>query len=257
MFHAPEIAVSISGTKPDADAPWGRTTATACRWARSHSRCVALDASRPDLRARELGRSARRDVGAMLRRTELELSGIDLWIPAEHYVDADKSERAMETLQQTVVLATELARLAGGRSRPMVSVTLPGTLSQTDRVSINHLGERHGALIGDHSPDAPESLGSDIAGLVVAVDPASCLMGGVTPEQRVHASGALRLTDANTNGRCVVGSPGGRLDLTAYAAACLTSGQRWIITDAWGIENAQQAIETSVEVWRDAIRLPL
>lgn len=257
VFHAPEIAVSISGTRPDADAPWGRTTATACRWARGHSRCVALDASRPDLRARELGRSARRDVGAMLRRTELELAGIDLWIPSEHFTDADKSQRAMETLQQTVVLATELARLAGGRSRPMVSVTLPASLPDTDRRTINHLGEKHGALIGDHTPDAPDSLGSAIAGLVVAVDPASCLMGGVTPQDRVHHAGAIRLTDANTNGRCIVGSPGGRLDLTAYAGACLTSGQRWIITDAWGIDDADRAIANNVSVWRDAVRLPM
>ncbi len=193
----------------------------------------------------------------MLRRTELELAGIDLWIPPEHYTDPDKSERAMETLQQTVVLATELARLAGGRSRPMVSVTLPAGLPESDRGVINQLGERHGALIGDHAPDGPDSMGSGIAGLVVAVDPASCIMGGVSPEQRVHRCGALRLTDANTNGRCIVGSSGGRLDLAGYAGACLTSGQRWIITDAWGIEDGERAIDAAVSVWRDAVRLPM
>jgi len=193
----------------------------------------------------------------MLRRTELELAGIDLWIPAEHFVDDEKSGRAMETLQQTVVLATELARLAGGRSRPLVSVTLPAAMPDSDRRSINGLGERHGALIADHTPDAPEGMGSDVAGLVIGVDPASCLMGGVDPEQRVRLSGAIRLTDANPSGRCVVGSAGCRLDLTAYAGACLTSGQRWIVTDAWGIEDGDKAIGTAVATWRSAVQLPM
>ncbi|MFK7883040.1 MAG: hypothetical protein AB8F26_02510 [Phycisphaerales bacterium] len=256
-MHAPEIVASISGLKPDPAHPWGATTQDACRWIRKRTRCVALDAARSDLRARELGRSARRDVGAMLRRTELELAGIDLWIPAEHYTNNEKSQRAMDTLHETIVLATELARLAGGRSRPMVSVTLPTGLGDADRTAINHLGERHGALIADHTPDGPPSMGSNIAGLVVGVDPASCLMGGVNPEQRVHDAGALRLTDANPSGRCVVASESSRLDLTAYAGACLTSGQRWIITDAWGIENAERAIDTAVHAWREAIQLPL
>jgi hypothetical protein len=193
----------------------------------------------------------------MLRRTELELAGIDLWIPAEHYSDAEKSERAMETLHQTIVLVTELARLAGGRSRPLVSVTLPTSMPESERRSINSLGERHGALIADHTPDGPEGMGSNIAGLVIGVDPASCMMGGVDPEQRVHKSGAIRLTDANPSGRCVVGGTGGRLDLSGYAGACLTSGQRWIVTDAWGIDDADKAIRTAVTAWRDAVRLPL
>lgn len=191
----------------------------------------------------------------MLRRTELELAGIDLWIPAEHYTDPEKSQRAMETLQQTIVLVTELARLAGGRSRPLVSVTLPVALPESERRAINSLGERHGALIADHTPDAPEALGRDIAGLVVGVDPASCLMGGVSPAKRVHQAGALRLTDAGASGRCVVGS--GRLDLTEYAGACLTSGQRWIVTDAWGVEDGARAIASAVDAWRGAVRLPM
>ncbi len=253
MLHAPEIAISLSGLTPGAERPWRSSTAEGCAWVRDRRvRGVALDAGRPDLRARDLGRSARRDIGAMLRRTELELTGIDLWIPPEHFVEPEKSQRAMETLFQTLGLAMELARLAGGRSRPLVSVNLPRSLPESQRVAIAAHADKHGSIVADHTPDEENEPSGR---LVVGVDPASCLIAGVKPDGRVHGAGALRLTDANSMGRCPVGGEGSRLDLAAYAGACIVSGQRWIIADARGVPDGARAVSAAIAAWGGATGL--
>lgn len=269
VFHPPEIAVSLSGLPsggPGAALPWGVTTADACRWVRDLPaprgrgvRGVALDASRGDLRARELGRSARRDIGAMLRRSELELSSIDLWIPPAHFEDPTKSARAIETATQTAQLVGELARLAGGRSAPVVSVTLPPTLDASVRAELGASAERYGSLIADHTPGVIVHAGVGGGGLGVGVDPALCLMAGESPGKRAVAGGAdrlaLRLSDADANGRCAVGAPGGRLDLAGYAGACLTAtntsgiGGRWMTLDLRGVSDPARAARAGIEAW--------
>ena len=49
-------------------------------------RHVQLDATQPGLRPRELDRSARRHLAATLRRPEDSPIGVDLWVPASHFV---------------------------------------------------------------------------------------------------------------------------------------------------------------------------
>lgn len=260
MLHAPEIAVSIGGLRPGADAPWRASTPDACAWVRDQRvRAVALDASRPDLRARDLGRSARRDIGAMLRRTELELSGVDLWIPPEHYTDPARSERALETLTQTAQMSAELSRLAGGRSAPVVSVTLPASLDARVREEIGLAADRYGATVADHTPGMVH-VG---AGVGVGVDPAACLLAGESPGKRAvagGATGALRLSDLNATGRCAVGAEGARLDLAGYAGACLTvggvRGVRWITLDLRGLGDPERALRAGVHAWRGMTDLP-
>jgi hypothetical protein len=256
VLQAPEIAIALCGLPARSGQPWGSATPDACVWAREQRvRAVALDASRPDVRARDLGRSARRDLSAMLRRTELELAGIDLWIPPEHFNDDAKSQRAMDTVSQTAALAGELARLVGGRSVPVVSVTLPGGLDERVRREIGEAADRHGAVVADHTPGAIH----EGAGLGVGVDPAACLLAGESAGKRAVAGGrsaCLRLSDLNATGRCAVGAEGARLDLTAYAGACLTVGGRWITLDTRGVGDPERAAGSGVSAWRDATTLP-
>ncbi|MCC5821905.1 MAG: hypothetical protein LAT64_01300 [Phycisphaerales bacterium] len=254
MFHAPEIAVSLSGLPARPGTPWAATQ-PAAEWVRDQRvRGLALDASRPDCRARDLGRSARRDLAAMLRRTELELTGIDLFIPPEHYTDPSKSERAFETVQQTAMLGVELARLVGGRSRPAVSLTLPGALPDHDRDALGAMFEKYGAVGADHTPGTP-SRGNWLA---PGIDPASHLLAGEDPVQAAAQPGlaALRLTALNATGRCPVNAEGARPDMTAYAAAALTTGQRWITADTRGCADPAQAVQAAIETWRRLTALP-
>lgn len=257
MPHAPEIAVALSGLPTGRGRPWGSSTHEGCAFVRElRVRGVALDGARPDCRAKDLGRSARRDLAAMIRRAELELAGIDLWIPSEHYADAQRSARALEAALAGAVLAAELARLVGGRSRPVVSVTLPAALGEHDRAALAHGAERHGAIVADHTPDAA----SMDAGTGVGVDPAACLLAGTTPQACLHRAGpalaSLRLSDLNAAGRCAVASEGARLDLPAYAASAVGTGLRWITADTRGVNDASRAVQAAIDGWGAATRLP-
>ncbi|MFT3684963.1 MAG: hypothetical protein QM783_08570 [Phycisphaerales bacterium] len=85
---------------------------------------MQLDGTVAGMRARELDRSARRDVAATLKREGAAFSGIDLWVPERHFVEAAHVDRAVRAVSEACGLAGEVARLteAGGVT---VCVTLP------------------------------------------------------------------------------------------------------------------------------------
>lgn len=253
VLHAPEIAVALVGL-PARSGPWS-STPDAAAWVRDlRVRGITLDAGRPDCRARELGRSARRDLGAMLRRTELEVSGIDLFIPPEHFTDSARCERAFETVQQTAMLAVELARLVGGRSRPVVALTLPSSMPDHDRNTLGAIFEKYGAVGADHTPGAP----AHSTWLGTGIDPAAQFLAGADPVKATTEPGvtALRLTNLNATGRCAVNAEGGRLDLLAYTAATLTGDLRWITADTRGLAEPQRGVHAAVKAWRESTMLP-
>ncbi|CAN5743312.1 hypothetical protein BH11PLA1_BH11PLA1_06940 [soil metagenome] len=75
---------------------------------------VTLDATRAGLRARELDRSARREVAALLRRNALTLAAVDAFVPPAHFADPATQERATSAVLAAIELAAELGGL--GRS---------------------------------------------------------------------------------------------------------------------------------------------
>ncbi len=249
MFDLPEISISTAGFQSE-----DRSTRSMISQIHSmRSRGIALDGSAPDCLARELTRSARRDLASTLRRNELDLTGLDLWIPPEHFVDQSTVQRAMDALNQAAELSSELAQLVGGRSRPIVSVILPKELPAIERSSIGSSAQRVGALIVDHQPE----IENPIPGIRIGIDPSMILLDGRSPGKAITQAGpdlgAVRLNDMNAMGRCAIGAPGSKLDLKGFAGALLVSGQEWITLDVREIPDPQLACQKAQHAWVQAL----
>ncbi len=215
-------------------------------------RAIAIDVTTPGLRARDLSRSDRRDLAATLRRRELDLAGLDLFIPQAHFADPAWAPRAIEVIGQTLGLAGELAPLVGGSSRALVSVHLPGDLDGSVAQDLGAGAERAGAILADHHPSAEAR--SDA--FVIGVDPASVLMSGGSPAKRATRAGALRLSDASDDGRCAVGGSGSRLELGAYAASASMSGAPHVVIDVRQLRDPAHAAIQAADAWAGAMMLP-
>ena len=148
---------------------------------------VQLDATMPALRPRVLDRSARRDLSATLRRSGLAASGLDFFIPAEHYRDMQHIERATEAAHAALELAADLGRLP-------LSVNLPVTDADPQVISdLLSAADGLGVVIAVHHEAAPEDLVQWLAahdeGLVGAgLDPAACSLRGMTRRKQHSAS---------------------------------------------------------------------
>lgn len=219
--------------------------------ARMGYRAVALDGAAPGLRARDLDRSARRDLASALRRVELAFAGLDLWIPPEHYASAAHADRAATAAAQAIDLASDLAREARGDA--VVSLTLPRglegeALSLFEGVLRGLLdrAERAGVALADHSLPLGECQGApaDAASpLAVGVDPAALLLRGQDPMRESGRWGrsvrVARWTDADALSRVAPSRrSSGRLDVEAYAAvvSAATSAQR-LTVDLRGVAS--------------------
>lgn len=189
---------------------------------------VHLNGAAPGTRARDLDRSARRDLAALLRRLGLEPSGVDLWIPPEHLVDPARQERAMHALLGAIELAADVGELAGDRPRSAVSTVLPADLPADARATLIARADACGVVVADHAWPRPES--SDDTWIRAGLDPAHLLLTGadvLSAAARLGpALGSARLSDAGPFGRVAPGTGAGRLDVDAYAVTLLATGYR-------------------------------
>ncbi|MEM7623482.1 MAG: hypothetical protein AAF235_09805, partial [Planctomycetota bacterium] len=122
-----ELGISIAGRtgRGDAGALVQPGPKPAIDWAASLGlRRIQLDAAMPGLRARELGRSARRDLVAFMRRRGVTPSGLDLWIPAAHFASTEHADRAVSAVIDAIGLAAEAAALAEDTASATLSLTL-------------------------------------------------------------------------------------------------------------------------------------
>lgn len=218
-------------------------------------RCVQLSATQPGLRPRDLDSSARRDLLAFLRRRELAVAGIDLWIPPEHFLRPDTVTRAVDALR-------DAAQLAGDLGRCSISLTLPRPEANTDNgmlsdviESITSAAQQHGVAVADHA--VPLRRGADEV-LGVGIDPAAWIAAGVDPAGGVtdaaHALVSARLSDLNTAGmRCPPGESGGRLDVTAYRVALSVSEYNGpVVLDSRQWVQPLAAVQRAVSAWNDS-----
>ncbi|MFA6044044.1 MAG: hypothetical protein WC718_03590 [Phycisphaerales bacterium] len=220
MLPTSPRSISLAGLARNGGEPWAGGPREAIRWAAICGyRWVQLDAG--TLRARELDRSARRDIAATLRREGLQLSGIDLWVPPAHLVSPAEQGRACEALLGAAELLSELAALLPG-SGTVVSTALHAA-TPAELVRELSMGfERVGVLLADHAWPARLS----IAPLGVGIDPAAIILakGEVVGElsRLTSAPIAARLSDFAASSRVPPGE--GALELEAYDAVLHTRG---------------------------------
>jgi hypothetical protein len=190
-------------------------------------RAVQLNAAAPGLRPRELDRSARRDLAAFLRRHELGISGVDLWIPPEHFADTAQVDRAVAAALAAIEFATDIDRLMVGAVTATtagdgraVCLSLPSGVNEAVVAALREKAIACAARVADFGGGV--TPGTIVEGVIgPGYDPAAALLAGAS----VNAAGtvklpagliAARLTDANTFGRVAPGASGGRLDVLAY-----------------------------------------
>lgn len=250
MFGLPEIAISAAGFSM----PLGSSSRdTIDTIASLGVRGIVLDATAPGLRPRELTRSARRDIASILRRHELELAGIDLWIPPPHFTDPATSQRAIDATTNALEMGAELAPLVGGRSRSIVSLVLPEELSESAHTTLGAIAQHHGCALADHRIMGDKD---GVPGIGIGIDPVFYLTDGQSPAKAITRAGSdlvsARLSDTNAMGRCVLSALGSKLDLTGYAGALIVSGQEWVTLDLRGLEDPIRATSQGINAWRDA-----
>lgn len=227
--------------------------------AKSGLHAVQLSAAQPGLRPRELDRRARRDLLATLGRTGLMLSGWDLFIPREHWLDTTKIDRAMTATLQAITLAAESGRVS-------ISLNLPCAELAADAVeALIAAAEGHDVPLVIYDEADPDQLidwlkNKNAPALGAGLDVAASLATEGKPEDRLFASDGLirsvRLGDYQKtgnpadDGRCPLGD--GLLDLLTFRAALASqSSIRSLILELRGLDQPLQALTIGIQEWQN------
>ena len=245
MLTPAHIALSLSGL-PGLAAATLRTTLD--RAASLGVRSIALTANAPGLRPRELGRSARRDLAATLRRADLGCAGVDLFVPPKHLGDPAHAQRATDAYLEAIAFTADMSELTGA---PLVLTTaLPrDEAAEQALATIYDDADTRSVRLGDlaYPPleDAPPACAPGL-------DPAAAMRSAEDDAATIAARLAkrlacARLSDADDAGRCPVGD--GHLDAFAYLLSLSAGGYTGPVTidvrtlkDPWrGVEAALRA----------------
>lgn len=213
---------------------------------------VRLDGAEPGLRARDLDRSARRDLASLLRRLEVAFGGIDLWIPANHFSDPAHLARAVNATLAAIELCGDLARLADGARDATLSIRWPEDGDPGALDEIRARAETVGIAVALRIKPStlPEGFGLDL-------DPAAVLAAGGEPAAAAMAAPlySARLTDARDAARVEPGA--GELDFAAYAAALIAAGyRRRVVLDLTGVTLHADTFARIIDRWSRATALP-
>lgn len=215
------VAMVGLGAGVKAGTPREVLEAIAARFARAGARGVQLDATLPGFRPRELDRSARRDLAGTLRRLEMACSGVDAFVPSEHFLDRATVDRAANAVIAAIELAGDLGTLCnGGRN---VCVAFPEKISHDVRESIIESCERCGVRLAD---TVWPQLADPHPHVGVGFDPAAVLAAGQDPAivaaglgQKLVVARVSDVASGIVGVRCEPGSGRGKLDIDAYHAA--------------------------------------
>lgn len=243
----PELSLAMADLATD-QAPRERILAAA----KLGYRALTLDAKAPGLRARELDRSARRDLAATFRRAELRLAGVDLWIPEEHFCDPTRIDRAIAAGVGTIDLVAELASLTLGD--PIVNMVLPAAESGDARRAMAAAAEAAGVQIADHhwplgeTPAGPIGSGLDpVVALFEKADPVAFASSPSLISARLAGLGDAAI-------RVPLDAPSNRLDLLSYRAALsLAPMLRTLVVDVRGLTDAHAGAVAALDAWRDPL----
>lgn len=240
-------------------APLGEP-ADACAWlAEQGVRGVQFSATQPATRPRDLGASARRDIRSMVQRLGLEVSGIDLWIPPEHFLDPANAERAVDAVRHACSFASFLGRVPVALAFPAAPAAEdPRAALHADAARAVTAAAAHEGVRLAVAPETLAPLATPPAGALI--DPAAVLAAGGDPAAAVaKAAGTLvaaRVVDLLRSGlRGPVGAGSeARLDLTAYRVALELAGVRLLpVVDARQWPQPRPGLLQSVQAWIDAV----
>ena len=205
-------------------------------------RFVQLSASQPGFRPRELDQSSRRDLLASLRRSELTISGLDLWIPVADYSDSARVDRAIESTLSAIRLAADLGRLA-------LSLVLPDDAKVVSAIAAR--ASHDGIELADHRAPA-----GNYDGVGAGIDPAAWLAQNLDPAAAVASNSkrlvSARLCDLLTSGlRGPIGDrQEGRLDVPGYRVALDVAGYlRPVVVDARQWRDVGQGLRQTRLEW--------
>lgn len=248
MTPKARLAVALAGLERADEASGVRG---AIEWAgRLGFEGIAIDAADKETRPRLLDRSARRDLAAAMRRSELVSAGVELWLPPAHLDDPARADHAVSAMIAAIELAAELAALTHGQPCFITTVRAArdGGITPVAREALHLITARASALgveIGEAGWPAIESDAGSPLG--VALDPAAIIAHGDDPVAalaRLHTDGllrAIRLNDLGRSGRVPVGSEAGRLDTEALIISAAALGARpMMVLDLAGLDAEQQ-----------------
>lgn len=218
---------------------------------------VQLSATQPGMRPRELDASARRDLLVRLRRLEMRCSGVDLWIPPEHFGSPAHAERALDALRQTISLAADLGRVTVSTALPVRTDANAQVLGDV-RAVISSTAAHAGVEVADHGSDAVTGAweGTNDDPIGIGIDPAMLLSLGRDPVASVGRCGqrlrAARVVDMLQSGmRAPPGeADGARLQLGEYVLALAGAGfQRSPVADARHWTQPRAGLERVRALW--------
>lgn len=209
---------------------------------------VQLSASQAGLRPRELDASARRGVRERLRRLELAPSGIDLWIPVEHFAAADTVSRAIDAFAATIAFAEFLGRIG-------VSCVLPAPESAPEaRRSVIEEAARRGVRLADFAEGA-KAEGPVGAG----VDQSRCRAASRSTVEAIACAGAslaaVRIGSTSADGRSAPIEPGSMaaFELAEIRLAIEVGGAHLTpVADARSWPDPPAGLASTIDAWRRA-----
>jgi sugar phosphate isomerase/epimerase len=222
-----------------------RITSAAEAAARAEVPALHLDATLPGIRPRELDRSARRDLLAIVKRHNVSLTGCDLFIPPTHFTSPQHQQRAADAVRQAIALAAELRSLGAAAAMVCIETAAsPSTEPTLDAaallIDLAAHARDHGVTLCDCTSDSsPLARGLDLAAVLARnEDPAAAIL--------TQKPVCLRLADWNGRARVPFGD--GRADATAIAAATSVA-----TPDALGILDFRVVQLTDAASIREAV----
>lgn len=217
---------------------------------------LQLDATLPGVRPRELSQRARKDLLALFARQGLQLAGLDLFLPRQHFTEASHIDRAMSAALAAIELAADLGRVP-------VSLALPlGEVKDEIKSTLIEAADGRGIQLAVHAEDELDALATwldalELRALGAGIDPAALLARGEkavrTTQRFAKRLTVARLSDLTSGAlRCAVGE--GELDIEAYRITLDLAGGRSgpVVLDLRGLESPATAAATGKAAWDKA-----
>jgi hypothetical protein len=226
------------------------------RLARAGFDAVQLDATLAGLRPRDLSKTGRRDLAALMARQSMRIAGIDLFLPRSHYVEAQHLDRALSATLAGIELAADIGRVP-------VSIALPvKDVADEVKSAIVEAADGHGVRLAVHAEDQIAELLAwlntvDVAAIGAGIDPAAIVSRGLSAAKVTAQFGkrlaVARLSDATLSAvRCLVGE--GALDVATYRVTLDLASNRSgpVVLDLRGLELPMAAAKATRAAWEKA-----